>query len=100
MNIINYIKKFIKKSFKQKAKWSKYNSESPNSKVIKADPELPDTKWSRYNATDSEIIIKAERDEHPHCEDHHPNLHENEINKLSQIQKNKTIKCSSNKNLM
>ena len=40
-------------------------------------------KWSRYNATESEIIVKAERNEHPHCRDHNPELHEKEFIKVT-----------------
>ena len=58
MNIYKNIKKLITESIKSK-------------------------KWSRYNATDSEVIVKAERNEHPHCEDHYPELQEIELNKLN-----------------
>ena len=54
------------------------------------------SKWSRYNATESEVIVKAERNEHPHCEDHHPELHKKEFNKI--INKIKNPKLSKIKN--
>ena len=61
-----------------------YNTMSiyKNIKRLLQSMKFDSNKWSRYNATESEVIVKVERDEHPHCKDHHPDLHIKELSKL------------------
>jgi hypothetical protein len=42
---------------------------------------LHNRKWSHKKATESEAIIKAERNEHHHCEEH-PEICKNAFNKV------------------
>lgn len=52
---------------------------------------IKDNKWSRYNATESEVIIKSERNEYPHCIDHHQHIHKIEFDKIIFKKLNKTL---------